>query len=216
MTIKFNFDCESDHLHTSLQDSTTQTEINETQTTPRKPTPNSAVLPRNLWLYVYDPTIPVLASYTNSCSSMRLFNAHGTSTVLLNNHHFKDRAGLRGTNTVSPITTKPNFEPGWKIKQADFVFPGVEISTAPYMNLVCDIAGNTKMYSPCHGVLLLNVPGFDSTIMNERTALSWSVSHYEREKCGQAGAYFASVQLVSWLVSVWLGLCRRGWFLGNF
>jgi len=95
----------------------------------------------------------------------------GTSTVLLNNHYFKDRAGV-----------------------ARYEY-GVDISTSPYMNLVCDVAGDQETYSPCHGVLLLNVPGFDSTIMNERTALSWT------DVVGQAGAYFALVQLVSWMIS---------------
>jgi len=32
-------------------------------------------------------------AYTNSYSSMRLFNAHGTSTVLLDNHYFVARDG---------------------------------------------------------------------------------------------------------------------------
>lgn len=59
---------------------------------------------------------------------------------------------------------------------SELIAPGVGISTTPYMNLVCDTAGDQETYSPCHGVLLLNVPGFDSTIMNEQTTLLWTVS----------------------------------------
>lgn len=43
------------------------------------------------------------------------------------------------------------------------------------MNLVCDVAGN-QTYYPCTSTLLLNVPGFDSTIIKEETALCWTVS----------------------------------------
>jgi hypothetical protein len=44
-------------------------------------------------MFVYDPTTSVGEAYTNSYSSMRLFNAHGTSTVLLDNHYFAARDG---------------------------------------------------------------------------------------------------------------------------
>ena len=43
------------------------------------------------------------------------------------------------------------------------------------MDLVCDVAGDTDAYTPCRGVLLLNVPDFDSTILTERKAQSWTV-----------------------------------------
>lgn len=47
----------------------------------------------NLWLFVYDPAMSVEEAYMNSYSSMRLFSAHGSSTVILNNHYFEGRDG---------------------------------------------------------------------------------------------------------------------------
>jgi hypothetical protein len=44
-------------------------------------------------MFVYDPIIPVGEVYTKSYSTMRLFNAHGVSTVLLDNHYFEARDG---------------------------------------------------------------------------------------------------------------------------
>ena len=113
-------------------------------------------------------------AYLQGTSSMRLFNAYGTSTVLLNNHYFEGRDGRAryeyGTSE-SYLTFDSNGGFGCLLSSL-----GVVISTSPYMNLVCDIAGNQTAYTPCRGVLLLNVPGFDSTIIRERTALNWTVS----------------------------------------
>ncbi|KAH7350648.1 hypothetical protein BKA65DRAFT_549650 [Rhexocercosporidium sp. MPI-PUGE-AT-0058] len=124
----------------------------------------------NLWMFVYDSTISVGDAYMNGYSSMRLFNAHGASTVLLNNKYFEARDG----------TSRYEF--------------GAVIWTTPYMNLVCDVSGN-QTYYPCSSTLLLNVPGFDSTIMTEKRAMAWT------DTVGQAGAYFALVQVVSWMIS---------------
>ena len=58
----------------------------------------------NLWMFVYDPDMSVGDAYTSSSSSMRLFNAHGTSTVLLDNHYFEARDGTARYEYGKPYT----------------------------------------------------------------------------------------------------------------
>lgn len=67
------------------------------------------------------------------------------------------------------------------------------ISTSPNVEIVCDVSGNYSY--PCYTSLLLQFVSHDRSDYNERQAMSWT------DAAASAGAYFAFVQFLSWIVS---------------
>lgn len=89
---------------------------------------------------------------------------------------------------------------------------GVRISTTDNLNLVCDVTKNATQL--CYASLIIQIPRFDRTVLTEKMSMQWPVSRNpvvdssifgnlieDQDVLAEVGAYFALVQILSWIVS---------------
>jgi hypothetical protein len=125
----------------------------------------------NLWLLVYDPIQDPYIAYQTGDALMTLMDANGVTTLTLSSDYV-------------------DFGNGTAYYRYD-----VGVSTSPFMNLICDVAGNTSDYRDCHATVLVRVPRLERTVVHDRRVMLWT------DVVASAGAYFALVQLISWIIS---------------
>ncbi|KAG7005163.1 hypothetical protein G7Y79_00021g050300 [Physcia stellaris] len=69
----------------------------------------------------------------------------------------------------------------------------VMFSTAGNINLVCDVTANATQL--CDASLIIQIPRFDRTVQTQKMSMEWP------DVILEAGAYFALVQFLSWIIS---------------
>lgn len=98
-------------------------------------------------------------------------------------------------NGMSSINLDLNLRQPLNETQINYYNPS--ISTIPYQNLVCDTSTNAT--GLCITTLYIQYTSSTRTITTQRRAMTWT------DAAASAGAYFAFVQFLSWIVSgqVW-------------
>ena len=134
----------------------------------------------NLWLLVYDPTISAQEAYESGTAGLTLINANGFTIVTLTPSYMKTR------------DIAPHYE------------FNAQVSTTPRLNIVCDAAmrdtalanaTTDDAYAPCEAWIALRFARMERQTTVERPAMDWA------DVIMSAGAYFAFVQLLCWVIS---------------